>query len=99
MEHAERGVIYLAAKAGLPTAGLIMICPWACCAECARAIALAGITQVIAHKQAHDKSPRRWQQSIEEGREILSACGVDYVLWSGEVGGVENLFNGEIWCP
>jgi hypothetical protein len=76
-----------------------MVCPWACCGDCARAISIAGITQVVAHKQAHGMSPERWQQPIEEGKEILAAKGIPYILWDGEVGGVENLFNGEIWCP
>jgi dCMP deaminase len=98
-EHAERDVIYLAAKGGLPTDGLVMICPWACCGDCARAIVIAGISQVIAHKQAHDMSPERWQQPIEEGKEILAAGDVEYTLWDGKVNGVENLFNGEIWYP
>jgi dCMP deaminase len=98
-EHAERDVIYSAAKCGLPTDGLVMVCPWACCADCARAICIAGIQKVIAHKQAHDISPERWKQSIEYGKEILAAHQVDYVLWDGKVGGVENLFDGEIWCP
>jgi dCMP deaminase len=98
-EHAERDVIYLAAKCGLSTSGLVMVCPWACCAECARAIVMAGIVSVIAHKQAHDKSPERWRQAIVDGQVILAAGGVCIEFWDGKVGGVENLFNGEIWCP
>ena len=99
MEHAERDVIYRAVYCGISTRGLVMVCPWACCAECARAIVLAGITKVIAHKQAHDMSPPRWQQLIDDGIEILAAKGVEYLLWDGKVDGVENLFNGEIWYP
>jgi dCMP deaminase len=98
-EHAERDVIYLAAKCGLPTDGLVMVCPWACCGDCARAIVIAGIKVIVAHKQAHDMSPERWQKPIEEGKEILAAGGVQYILWDGKVGNVKNLFNGEIWCP
>ena len=99
IEHAERAIIFKAASFGISTRGLTMVCPWACCAECARAIVLAGVTKVVAHKQAHDMTPERWQQSIIDGKEILSAGGVEYELWSGKVCGVENLFNGEIWCP
>lgn len=98
-EHAERDVIYRCAREGIKTEGLIMVCPWACCAECARAIALAGITKVIVHKQAHDMSPDRWKQAIVEGREILDAKGVGYMLWDGKIGEVTNLFNGEVWYP
>ncbi len=99
MEHAERAVIFTAAAYGLSTRGLTMVAPWACCAECARAIVMAGITKVVAHKQAYDMSPPRWQQPIAEGLEILAAGGVEYDLWDGKVGGVENLFNGEVWTP
>lgn len=98
-EHAERDVIFKAAYHGICTRGLIMVCPWACCAECARAIVMVGISKVVAHKQAFDMSPPRWQQPIVEGLEILAAGDVKYELWGGKVGGVENLFNGEIWCP
>lgn len=98
-EHAERAVIYKAATYGISTRGLIMVCPWACCAECARAIVMSGITKVVAHKQAFDMSPPRWQQPITEGLEILAAGGVEHELWDGKVGGVENLFNGEVWTP
>jgi len=98
-EHAERAVIYKAATFGICTRGLTMVCPWACCAECARAIVMAGITKVVAHKQAHTITPDRWRQSILEGREILAAGKVEYELWGGKVGGVENLFNGEVWTP
>lgn len=98
-EHAERAAIYKAARQGIATEGLIMVCPWASCPDCARAIVLAGISLVIVHKQAHDRTPPRWREEIALGLEILRDRGVGYLLFDGQIGGVKNLFNGEMWYP
>jgi len=104
-EHAERDVIYACAANGIKTKGLVMVAPWACCADCARAIKLAGIHLVVAHKEAYDRSPDRWKVSIAEGLEILKDGGVVYHLWEGKVQQlleqepITNLFNGEVWEP
>jgi dCMP deaminase len=98
-EHAERAAIFDAARRGVTTNGLIMVCPWACCTDCARAIALSGITKVIGHKQAADATPERWREEIRVGMRILEGSGVEFVALDAEIGGVENLFNGEVWTP
>jgi dCMP deaminase len=98
-EHAERASIYSAAKCGIRTEGLTMVCPWACCSDCARAIVLAGIPLVVAHQQAYDKTPDRWREEVDVGIEILTGGGVEYRLLDAEIGDVENLFNGEVWYP
>ena len=98
-EHAERAAIYKAARMGLCTKGLTMICPWACCTDCARAIVLAGIIKVVAHRQAHDKTPERWRAEIAVGIDILERGGVEYQLLDAKIGGVENLFDGKVWYP
>ncbi len=98
-EHAERAAIYRAAKLGLCTKGLTMVCPWAACPDCARAIVLAGITMVVAHQQVHDKTPERWHEEMAVGREILERGGVEYHLLNARISNVENLFDGKIWYP
>ena len=98
-EHAERAVIYKAAQRGIRTDGLIMVCPWACCSDCARAIVLAGIPLVVAHKQASDKTPERWREEVDVGLEILEGGGVTYYLLDSKIGNVKNLFDGEVWYP
>lgn len=98
-EHAERAAIYAAAQNGIATKGLIMVCPWACCSDCARGIVLAGIPLVVAHKQAYDRTPDRWREEVAIGIEILQGAGVVYHLFDGDIQDVENLFNGEIWYP
>lgn len=74
IEHAERNVIYRAAKMGVPTRNATLYCPWFACAECARAIICAGITEVIgfAHPPAHGS----WQESCDRGDEMLREAGV-----------------------
>lgn len=76
IEHAERNVIYRAAKLGMPTKHATLYCPWFACAECARAIICAGITEVIglAHPPAHGA----WQESCARGDEMLHEAGVKY---------------------
>lgn len=98
-EHAERAVIYKAAKRGIRTEGLIMVCPWVGCSDCARGIVLAGIKLVVAHKQMYDKTPERWREEIAAGLEVLEGGGVIYHLLDSEINGVENLFDGEVWYP
>lgn len=98
-EHAERSAIYYAARNGIATRGLTLICPWASCPDCARAAVMAGIKEVIGHKQAFDRTPDRWKDEINVGFEILKGGGVTYTFYDGKIGDVENLFNGEIWHP
>ncbi len=98
-EHAERAAIYKAAFAGVPLVGQTMVCPWACCSDCARGIVLSGIQLVIAHQQAFDKTPDRWREEVALGINILESNGVSYTLYDGKIGGIENLFDGEIWRP
>lgn len=98
-EHAERAAIYEAARLGYPTAGLSLISPWASCPDCARAIVLSGIVQVIGHQQAYDKTPERWKAEVELGLEILEDGNVSYQMYDGKIGDVRNLFDGEIWYP
>lgn len=99
-EHAERAAIYKAARLGIATEGLIMVCPWACCPDCARATVLAGLTAVYGHKQAYDKTPLRWCEEVNLGIEILRGGGVSYYFLDAELGeNTVNLFDGEIWYP
>jgi len=98
-EHAERAVILKAAQRGISTSGLIMVAPWAACPDCARAIVLAGIPLVVAHKQAYKQTPERWMEMVITGIEILEGGGVTYHLFDGSIDGCENLFNGKIWYP
>jgi dCMP deaminase len=98
-EHAERWAIFDAARRGISTGGLLLVCPWASCPDCARAIVLSGITKVIGHKQALDRTPDRWKVEIDVGFEILHGGGVEYVAYDGKIGNITHLFDGKLWAP
>ena len=99
IEHAEREVIYNAARGGINTNGLTMVCPWACCCDCARAIVRSGVKKVIAHAQAYRRTPERWRESIEQGLHILRCGGVEYEAVDIKIGYCQNLFDGRVWNP
>jgi len=99
IEHAERDAIFQAARRGLPLYNAIMYCPWAACCDCARAIVLSGIREVICHGNALDQTPERWREDIDLASRIFEASNMKYTWWYGEVGGCKNLFNGQYWTP
>jgi len=100
VEHAERNVLYKAARAGYATEGLTMYCPWYSCSDCARAIIQCGIKRVIGHKEYFDKTPDRWKKSCGIGIQLMQEAGVECIVWSGIVGGRTSiLVDGELFAP
>lgn len=100
IEHAERNSIYTAARHGISTSGLTMVCPWAACTDCARGIIQAGIKRLITHKQAGDRSPDFWRQEIDIANQMLSEAGVEILSFDGEVGFTKTvLHSGQRWSP
>lgn len=100
VEHAERAAILESARIGLATNGLWMVCPWFACADCARAIALCGITKVIGYKRQFDASPERWLDSINEANKMLDDCGVVREYYSHNLDlDFQIRFNGKLWTP
>lgn len=94
IEHAERGAIFAAARAGIKTAGATLYCPWFACSDCARAIICAGITEIVGHTKPRIYTPDRWKESIEIADGMLAEAGVKCRLIDDELG-VRYLFNGE----
>lgn len=99
IEHAERNCIYAAARHGIKTADLTMVVPWAACADCARAIIQAGISRLVTHKQAADRSPQSWIESITIAFEMLEEAGVEVVTIDAVLGAPEVRHTGVIWTP
>lgn len=95
VEHAERNVIYLAAKRGFKTEGATMYVPWFACADCARAIIQAGITEVVGHDYPPHKEQTSWKESIEIADKMLEEAGVKFTRVPG-VFGVKIRFNGQV---
>lgn len=94
IEHAERAAIYAAARIGTPTAGATMYCPWFACTDCARAIIMAGIFEVVGHVTPRAATPERWTAEIVQAEAMLREAGVG-MRWLAEDLGVTIRFNGE----
>jgi len=78
-EHAERAVIYQAAVVAFDICESTMVCPWAACADCARAIAMSGICRLVRLPDNEWASNPRWAESCKAGDEILRESGVEIV--------------------
>lgn len=92
-EHAERGVIYKAAAAGVATAGAKLYAPWFACNDCARAVILAGITEVVGLACLAEATPERWRAELRDAVRMLQDAGVG-TRWLTERAGVTILFDG-----
>ena len=97
--HAETNAIFAAARAGVRTQGLIMVCPWFACCECGKAIIQAGIVKVIGHKKIFDNTPERWKDSISIAFTMFEEAGVETELVEGDLGGDTIRLNGETFQP
>jgi len=92
IEHAERGAIYAACRGGHKPD--VMVAAWAACADCARAIILSGVRYLIRHDRAD--ATGRWNESIEQGDEMMQRAGITIIGVPGDIGGCPPvLFNGE----
>ena len=94
MEHAERAAIYACARHGLKTAECVMYAPWFACPECARAIILAGIKEVVGLCMLRDLTAEKWRKPIEIADEMLTDAGVN-LRWVNEKMGVTLMFDGK----
>ncbi len=110
IEHAERNVIYSAAKMGKSTEGKIMYVPWYACADCGRAIISAGISEVIGYagpekwwieqvKSSGGDGKEDWAKSIDVAMSMLDEAGVKRRVIDGPIGGIEVLFRGKLKRP
>jgi dCMP deaminase len=99
VEHAERNVIYEAARAGLATKGATMYATWYACVECARAIVAAGVVRVVGCRELLDATPERWREAVDAGLATLSRSGVrcDWIGAAADTPPV--LFGGRAFFP
>ncbi len=74
MEHAERNVIYAAAKAGVATDGATLGTTFFPCVDCARAIVQSGIRHV--HTLPPDLADPVWGESFVHSRVVLNEAGI-----------------------
>lgn len=83
MEHAEASVIHQAASLGNATLGTTMVCPWAACRTCARALLVSGVKKLITYKPAHDRSHGHWIPSVQRALEMLKEGCVEVEFLDG----------------
>ena len=96
--HAERNVLYQAARLGIKTKGLTMVCPWAACSDCTQAIIQTGIKRLVTHKQALNRSGDL-QKDIELAFAMLREAGVEIIVFDGKIEVGMILRSGEFWEP
>jgi dCMP deaminase len=97
VEHAERNVIYKAAKLGVIINGATMYMPWFPCADCARAIIQAGILRLVSSGMIRDLECNQvWNESQAVAEEMLTEAEVEVIFLEGLVGGPQIRFFGQI---
>lgn len=74
IEHAERAAIALARRNGRNTEGAIIYCTRFPCSDCARAIADAGITELVASTGFTGES--HWVESQRAALKLLRLSGI-----------------------
>jgi dCMP deaminase len=97
VEHAERNAIFTALRAGIPTKGNVLVCPWSACADCARAIIQSGISTLIRlPSENHD----HWEESCQKADEMFAEAGVTIIELTEPLDEVLPLLrNGQRWTP
>lgn len=83
--HAERDVIYKAAREGIKTEGLMMVMPWIPCILCANACISSGISKLITHKQFIEQSNPERKAEFEESLKLLQEANISVIAYNGEV--------------
>jgi len=84
--HAERDVIYKAAKEGIKTKNLFMVMPWLPCIPCANAIISSGIKTLIVHKQMLERTREGWIEELKNAVQILKEAKVELIAYEGTIG-------------
>ena len=83
--HAERDVIYKAAREGISTKGLTMVMAWLPCIACANAVISAGIEELIVHKQMIERTREGWKEELKNAVQIMNEAGVNIIAYDGLV--------------
>lgn len=76
-EHAERNLIYNAARVGVPLEGCILIVTGLLpCMDCARGIMQAGFKAVVTDA----KENSRWKESNDKAMELFREVGIEVLI-------------------
>jgi|WetSurMetagenome_2_1015567.scaffolds.fasta_scaffold150496_3 deoxycytidylate deaminase len=97
--HAERAVVYKAAKEGIPTNGLTMVMAWVPCFPCANSIIYSGVKTLVCHKQMVERTPADWVPELTQCLKLLKANHIKILMYDGKIGGVKGFMRKENWDP
>lgn len=86
LNHAERDVIFKAAKSGISTKGAVMIMPWLPCIACANAIITSGIKKLIVHRQMVERTKKKWVPELKNAVKIMKEAKVKVIAYDGTIG-------------
>ena len=93
-EHGERNAIYSCARHGIATLGASMFTQGIPCADCARGVIQAGITEVVVHSKWHSyEGHDKWADSAKRSMEMFNEAGVVVKKFVKELG-LKSLLNG-----
>lgn len=84
--HAERDLVYKAARKGIKTKGLTMVMAWLPCIPCANAVISAGIKKLIIHKQMVEKTREGWVEELKNAVQIMKEAGIKIIAYDGLIG-------------
>lgn len=99
IEHAERDALYRTGNL-FGTLGVTLVCPWAACYDCARAIIGSQVCELVVHKQRQELTPERWRANVEESLGWIRAAGISIIEFDGPVPGAPSIIvNGNLWSP
>lgn len=82
VEHAERNAYYKAAYQGMKTLGSTLVCPWASCHDCARAVIQSGTMRLVRLQISDSCSTSmnaRWQESMSHADTMMVEAGVEII--------------------
>jgi len=101
IEHAERVVIAKSARNGISLIDSTMISPWLPCAPCLRQSLLAGIRELVTHKELQELSAKldsRWRESQRIALDMIKQTGLIYRAVSKKIGDdISIRFKGNIY--
>jgi dCMP deaminase len=86
INHAERDLVYKAAREGVKTNGLMMVMPWLPCIACANAVISSGIKTLVVHKQMIERTREGWQEELKNAVKIMEEAGIKIIAYDGVVG-------------
>lgn len=97
--HAEVDAIGKAAGYGTGTGGGTLVCPWACCYNCAGVIIAAGVRTLVVHKQRLAITHEPWLAEVRGALEHLAMNFVEIVELDVVINCKPIRAAGRLWTP